>query len=426
MYGNRISLISKSQIRYNGILHDVDEAEQTISLEQVSSMGTEGRRGNSVDEIPASKDIYEYIQFRATDVLSVQFETDPVTPVKAQPPPPNDPAVLEVGPKPVSHAQRMQAAADRNAAQAQAESPAYASVVVAPVADQQDAVEDPVTDTESVSEVNERQQGGFQRRQGGYNANNNTRGGYIPRGGRGGYSNQNRRGGYQGRGGYQPRHGRRVEIPESDFDFESSNSKLNKDELAKEFSKLNVQVDTIPTPPSPSSRAAVATPDATVAGSSSAQAADGESVSYTPKKSFFDDISCEAKERLQMQEQGLSYEEKRGRIHAERQQNFETFGQTAADLSRFRYNRYHPGGGRGGATGGYFNANGVQNNPSNANGGWRGGRGGRGGFNRVDGHNTNNYRGGYTHHNSGQRGNYNGSSGHYQQQQQQQNAESSS
>ncbi|KAJ1673037.1 hypothetical protein EV182_006009, partial [Spiromyces aspiralis] len=94
-YGNRISLISKSHIRYVGTLKDVNEVEQTIALEQVRSMGTEGRKGNPQEEIPPSNDIYEYIQFRATDVISVQFESEPQPP----PPPavPADPAILNAG-----------------------------------------------------------------------------------------------------------------------------------------------------------------------------------------------------------------------------------------------------------------------------------------------------------------------------------------
>src|SRR5690349_5594903 len=95
-YGNKISLISKSHIRYVGILKDVNEEEQTIALEQVYSMGTEGRKGNRLEEIPPSKDVYEYIQFRATDVISVQFETEAQQAPQAPPPQavPADPAIL--------------------------------------------------------------------------------------------------------------------------------------------------------------------------------------------------------------------------------------------------------------------------------------------------------------------------------------------
>ncbi|KAJ2484137.1 hypothetical protein EV174_002678 [Coemansia sp. RSA 2320] len=308
MYGSRISLISKRNIRYVGILNEVNEVEMTISLEQVCSMGTEGRIGNPMEEIPPSSDVYEYIQFRATDVLSVQPESE-------LPPPPQDPAILE-------------------------------------------------------------------HRSG-------ARGGYAPRGGRGGFVPRggapNRRGGYQGRGGYQarPGGGRQVEVPESDFDFESSNSKLNKDDLAKEFAKLKVQVTD-----SASASASSAASSAPAGPSSSSSLPSGSASgtgAYT-KKSFFDDISCEAKERMQLQEFGLSYEERRSRAHAERQQNYQTFGQATSDQAQLRYNRYQSGRGRGGvgAPGGYYHNNMNPNyNAGDGPSGWRGGRGGgRGGYHR--------------------------------------------
>ncbi|KAJ2819947.1 hypothetical protein IWW50_005261, partial [Coemansia erecta] len=223
---------------------------------------------------------------------------------------------------------------------------------------------------------------GNQRRQGGYV----PRGGYTPRG-RGGYNpnyrgNGQRRGNYHGRGGFQ---NRRVEVPESDFDFESSNSKLNKDDLAREFAKLNVHV----------AGSSDAAPSESVASTASAAVAvEADESAYQPKSSFFDNISCETKERIEMQDQGMSHEERRSRVHAERQQNYETFGQVSAEQNRFRYNRNHQGGR------GYY-----QNN-------WRGGRGGRGhhrgGYNpNYRGNNNNNYRNqgagrGYYQHQQGQ------------------------
>ncbi|KAJ2811626.1 hypothetical protein GGI24_006804, partial [Coemansia furcata] len=95
MYGSRISLISKRNIRYVGTLEDVNEDEKTISLENVCSMGTEGRTGDPQSEIPPCDDIYEFIQFRATDVLSVQFESETQAPPPPPPQVPNDPAILE-------------------------------------------------------------------------------------------------------------------------------------------------------------------------------------------------------------------------------------------------------------------------------------------------------------------------------------------
>ncbi|KAJ2061184.1 hypothetical protein GGH13_006659 [Coemansia sp. S155-1] len=408
MYGSRISLISKRNIRYIGTLNDVNEAEKTISLEHVCSMGTEGRAGDPQSEIPACDDIYEYIQFRATDVLSVQFESEIQT---APPPPPpkvpNDPAILEARPRPKEQAPAPVSPQDASHVAPQAP-PSYAVSVG------QAHVQPPVQSTSNVAakapvEAEARQKPIYvadaeelqvrilcscetifavalhaadnQHRSSGYV----PRGGYAPRGGRGGYVPRGGaspwRGGRGGRGGYQARHGsgRPVEIPESDFDFASSNSKLNKDDLAKEFAKLNVQVSddgssNIVAPAAPI--AAVAGPSAS---STSAAAPSSNTGAYT-QKSFFDDISCEAKERMQMQEFGLSYEERRSRMQAERQQNYETFGQTTSDQAQLRYNRFQSNRGRGGAGA----PNGYYHNTSNPNytGNWRGGRGGRGGFQR--------------------------------------------
>ncbi|KAJ2312682.1 hypothetical protein H4S02_004010 [Coemansia sp. RSA 2611] len=356
MFGNRISLISKSGIRYVGTLNDVNEKEETISLEQVRSLGTEGRRGNPLEELPPSNDVYEFIQFRASDVHTVEFEND-MAHAPPQPPIPNDPAIVEARAqsKDVSHAPAPPTYAPAPAAPAQARAP-------------------PASAAPQTTEDNFDDEPSQQRRQGGYV----QRGGYVPRG-RGGYNNRGngpRRGNYQGRGGYQQRHGR-VEVPESDFDFESSNSKLNKDDLAREFAKLNVHVADS-SPQSPEANTSVA-----------AAAVDPAASAYQPKSSFFDDISCETKERMEMREHGMSHGERRNRVHAERQQNFETFGQAAAEQNRLRYNRYNAGGR------GYYHNN------------WRGGRGGggrgfhRGGYNpNYRGNNNGNYR------NQGGRGYY--------------------
>ncbi|KAJ2411615.1 hypothetical protein H4218_006300 [Coemansia sp. IMI 209128] len=388
MYGSRISLISRRNIRYIGTLNDVNEAEKTISLEHVCSMGTEGRAGDPQSEIPPCDDIYEYIQFRATDVLSVQFESETQAPPPPPPPQvPNDPAILEARPRakdqgaaPISAGAPPSHSVSAGPAQAQAQAQPVAqgsssAAIAAPVETEVRQKPSYIADAEELQADNQYRSSGHV-----------NRGGYVPRGGRGGYVPRGGantwRGARGGRGGYQARHGsgRPVEVPESDFDFESSNSKLNKDDLAKEFAKLNVQF-------SDDSISDVATPAAStsvMAGPSTSSVAATASSSNTgayTQKSFFDDISCEAKERMQMQEFGLSYEERRNRIHAERQQNYETFGQATSDQAQLRYNRFQNSRGRGGAgapNGYYHNTSNYNNNSSS----WRGGRGGRGGYQR--------------------------------------------
>ncbi|KAI1159540.1 Scd6-like Sm domain-containing protein [Nemania serpens] len=93
--GSRISLISKSDIRYSGILHEINSEESTVSLENVKSYGTEGRRGDPAGEVPASEQIYEYIVFRGSDVKDLRIEQAPAAPKENQPPlVPDDPAIV--------------------------------------------------------------------------------------------------------------------------------------------------------------------------------------------------------------------------------------------------------------------------------------------------------------------------------------------
>ena len=63
--GSKIALISNAEIRYEGILHQINTEESTISLQQVRSFGTEGRR---TPNVPASDEIYEFIIFRGKDI----------------------------------------------------------------------------------------------------------------------------------------------------------------------------------------------------------------------------------------------------------------------------------------------------------------------------------------------------------------------
>ena len=91
--GSQISLISKSDIRYEGTLSSIDTSQHTVSLSTVRSFGTEGRRGDG-REIPASNDIYEIIIFRGADIkdLTVIQSTSSISAVPPSP---------EVKPEPI-------------------------------------------------------------------------------------------------------------------------------------------------------------------------------------------------------------------------------------------------------------------------------------------------------------------------------------
>ena len=92
--GSKISLISKSEIRYEGILVDVNPQESTITFEQVRFFGTEGRRPG--DEIAPMDRVFDCVVFRSADIKDLQVYETPVAaaPVKEKEPEFPDPAVV--------------------------------------------------------------------------------------------------------------------------------------------------------------------------------------------------------------------------------------------------------------------------------------------------------------------------------------------
>nr|OQO18585.1 hypothetical protein B0A51_17006 [Rachicladosporium sp. CCFEE 5018] len=91
--GSRISLISESDIKYIGTLHEINSENSTVALENVTSHGTQGRKGNPAEEIAGSDQIYEYIVFRGSDVKELQIVEAPQA-QENQRPVPNDPAIM--------------------------------------------------------------------------------------------------------------------------------------------------------------------------------------------------------------------------------------------------------------------------------------------------------------------------------------------
>ncbi|KAG0356784.1 hypothetical protein BG005_004260 [Podila minutissima] len=407
--GSKISLISRSDIRYVGILHHLNPQDSTVALEQVKSYGTEGRRGNAAEEIPPSENIFEYIVFRGSDVKDLHVCEPPAPPQPpVRPQVPDDPAILgttappnyynqhqapgyyQPQPQPPQSQQYQQPPPPQT--QPQQTQPAPSKDV--PETKVKEEAQQDKSDSETikpappparsakpqshelsqsveilakqVSELNVAKDGEPVQ-----HVENKTN--RLP--GMGGHllqSNNNRRGGRHRGGAHGSMNNARAPaIPASDFDFETSNAKFHKDELAKEVGKTEDHEE--------EEEEEVVIPHA--------------EEFYDRSKSFFDNISCETKERMNnadARNQGgnrLSMPERRAKQSEERQLNLETFGQTSVDQGRFR------GGYRGGR-GGYRGQRGGYRGGYNTGGNMYGGRGGY--------YHSSNRNIGYHHHNQQQ------------------------
>lgn len=92
--GSHISLISKSAIRYEGILYTIDTIASTVALQNVRSFGSEGRERPEGPAPPMEK-VFEYIIFRGQDIMDLQVLR--TTANGAQAVPYDDPAILSSG-----------------------------------------------------------------------------------------------------------------------------------------------------------------------------------------------------------------------------------------------------------------------------------------------------------------------------------------
>ncbi|EOO03645.1 putative g2 m phase checkpoint control protein [Phaeoacremonium minimum UCRPA7] len=408
--GARISLISKSDIRYVGILHEINSSDSTVSLENVRSFGTEGRKGDVSEEVAPSDQVYEYIVFRGSDVKDLRIEEGPGS-VKENKPPavPNDPAILgganqdarppPIGPgadkqkgpaempsepKVLGHAPIQQASTSAPTPPVQSKptveevkataasletngkpgaqssksvptgprgtriTPAVPlpAALTAKVTQQaltsitKQAEGNPAASAAALRDATQAARAAVAVAM----ANLNGPGGAAPAGAQqngnamdnltnkvnemrvnaarsGAPSNRGR-----GRGGRQAK----IDVPDADFDFASSNAKFNKDDLVKEA------IAGSPAPETPNESASDV-PEAPTGNPPQA---------YNKTRSFFDNISSEAKERADNNGQKPGGREWRGE---EQRKNMETFGQGSVD-GGFRGYRGR-GRGRGGMRG---------------------------------------------------------------------------
>eukprot|EP01062_Namystynia_karyoxenos_P012888 TRINITY_DN14642_c1_g2_i1.p1 TRINITY_DN14642_c1_g2~~TRINITY_DN14642_c1_g2_i1.p1 ORF type:complete len:328 (+),score=90.84 TRINITY_DN14642_c1_g2_i1:111-1094(+) len=91
--GQKISLISKSAIRYEGTLAGIDAERNALTLSSVSLYGTEDRPAPSF--VPPGHQTYDFIVFRGNDIKDLTVHQDNVNM------PPADPAIVSAsGPQP--------------------------------------------------------------------------------------------------------------------------------------------------------------------------------------------------------------------------------------------------------------------------------------------------------------------------------------
>jgi len=403
--GSKISLISKSDIRYVGTLHSINQQDSTVSLEQVRSYGTEGRKKNKSEEISGTDQIYEYIVFRGSDIKDLQVcEAPQRPPVQV----PKDPAILGTTAPSASTIppgfSMMQGLVDGGnmlppniqlplnginpymlqlyqqqlwQQQLQQQQPAASLLKTNdPASDQNNIIpgmeklnlgndtnakpKDDAT-TQPAKAAAEKTDGNNQQSDKNNNRTQNNSNNYNNRN----YNNNNRfqrgnrqnnyRRGMNQRGRRNWNNSKHISLPDSDFDFESANAKFK--ELSNKEADKNDKKEQAEDGNSQ---------DGDVQEENGTEEKTQENF-YNKSSSFFDNISCESKDRAE--EQGKKFD-RRAKQYEERKLNMETFGQATVNRGGhrgYRRNNYHSYRGRNYNRNGGYHRNNYRNNYYNNN-----------------------------------------------------------